>query len=359
MNWAGNDFIADIIKSSQDYAFVVFDRGGRIRFGNKGAEIILKFAEGEMEGLDICSLFTPEDVAKNVPHGELRRAVQSHRAEDERWHIRKDGTRFWAAGVMSTIKDPAGEIIGFAKMFRDKTRRKLTEDEIKISTAGMVQFSHTAAHDLQAPLRNLTMSLQMSLHHSNPDQCDDLKSAISSSIDHAKHMSALIKNLLAFSEVGEKTQVLQPANCNAVLDMAISYLGPLIEEHHAVITRDALPDILAVPTEIEQIFQNLITNAIKYRSERPPTLHINAQLNSPGWTRFTAEDNGIGIESKYAKKIFESFERLHTNEDRPGTGLGLAICKKIVEKHGGQIWVESIVGLGSKFHFTLPTIPTQ
>lgn len=166
-------------------------------------------------------------------------------------------------------------------------------------------------------------------------------------------MQALINDLLAYSRVGTRGKPFVPADCAAVLAGVLADLNVALQESGAVVTHAALPSVRADATQLMQLFQNLIANAIKFRGERPPEIRVGAERGAGEWV-FSVRDNGIGIEPQYFERVFGVFQRLHTRREYPGTGIGLAICKKIVERHGGRIWVESQPGQGSTFYFTLP-----
>ena len=182
---------------------------------------------------------------------------------------------------------------------------------------------------------------------------DDADEFIEYAVDGANRMKALITDLLAYSRVDTRSRVLEPTDCNAVLERALANLRASIEENGASVASDPLPTVDADASQLEQVFQNLVGNAIKYRGEEAPQVHISAGRDEADW-RFSVSDNGIGIEPQYAERIFVMFRRLHTSGEKEGTGIGLAICKKIVESHGGRIWVDSEPGQGSTFHFTIP-----
>jgi light-regulated signal transduction histidine kinase (bacteriophytochrome) len=172
-------------------------------------------------------------------------------------------------------------------------------------------------------------------------------------VDGASRMQQLINSLLDYSRVGTRGREFAPISCETVLDQALKSLALSIEESGAVITHDPLPTVVADDVQLTQLFQNLVSNGIRFRSEQPPEIHISSERKNGDWL-FAVRDNGIGMESQYFDRIFIIFQRLHTRAEYSGTGIGLAICKKIVERHGGRIWVESEPGKGSTFHFTLP-----
>lgn len=182
---------------------------------------------------------------------------------------------------------------------------------------------------------------------------DDAREFIDFAVDGARRMQALINDLLAYSRVGTRGAEFAPTDCNAVVDQVVADLGAAIEDERAVVTRGDLPTVLADATQLQQLLQNLIANAIKFHGERPPRVAVTAERRASEWL-FSVRDNGIGIDPEYADRIFVIFQRLHSRAEYPGTGIGLAICKKIVERHGGRIWMESTPGEGTTFCFTLP-----
>ena len=183
----------------------------------------------------------------------------------------------------------------------------------------------------------------------------DADEFIGFAVDGATRMQRLIEDLLAFSRVGTRGKDLEPTECEAVLERTLRSLGTAVEESGAQVTCDPLPTVPADDVQLAQVFQNLIGNAIKFRGQEPPRVHISAQRDGSNW-RFSVRDNGIGVDPQYNERIFVIFQRLHGREEYPGTGIGLAICRKIVERHGGRIWVESQPGQGATFYFTIPAI---
>ena len=176
---------------------------------------------------------------------------------------------------------------------------------------------------------------------------------ISFVVDGVERMESLIQDLLTYSQVANQTKNFEPVNCEKVIDKALSNLQLMIQETQAQITSDTLPTIAGDKTQLVQLFQNIIANGIKYQKEESPVIHVEAELRQKDWL-FSVKDNGIGIAPQYQKRIFQIFQRLHTRQEYSGTGIGLAICKKIVELHGGKIWVESEEGKGTSFLFTMP-----
>ena len=172
-------------------------------------------------------------------------------------------------------------------------------------------------------------------------------------VEGAKRMHTLVNDLLAYSRVGTRGEPFTPISLNGVLSAATTNLEVAIEESHAVVTHDRLPTVLGDESQLIQLFQNLLGNAIKFRSDATPMIHLGVEKTNGDW-KFSVRDNGIGIDMQYAERIFAVFQRLHAREEYPGTGIGLAVVKKIVERHRGRIWVESEPAKGSTFYFTLP-----
>ncbi|MGH7929475.1 MAG: sensor histidine kinase, partial [Candidatus Binatia bacterium] len=181
----------------------------------------------------------------------------------------------------------------------------------------------------------------------------DADDFIGFAVEGSKRMQSLIEDLLTYSRVESRGKAFAPTDCNAVLAHTLTDLKTAIAEAGATVTHDPLPTVRGDETQLRQLLQNLIGNAIKYRGENPPEIHVGSEREGENW-HFSAKDNGIGIDPKYSERVFVIFQRLHTAQDYPGTGIGLAICKKIVERHGGRMWVISEPGKGSTFNFTLP-----
>ncbi len=232
--------------------------------------------------------------------------------------------------------------------------RKRAEEELIRSNQDLQQFAYVASHDLQEPLRNVASCLQM-LEKKYKNNLDaDADQYIHYAVESAVRMKALILDLLAYSRVSAtKGKPPQRIDCEQILDQTVKNLRAAISEAGAVITHDPLPTIFADDTQLLQVFQNLIGNAIKFRRDEPPQIHVSAVRNKNEWI-FSVKDNGIGIESRHLDRIFVIFQRLHKRSQYDGTGMGLAIVKKVVERHGGRVWVESEPGVGTTFYFTIP-----
>jgi PAS domain S-box-containing protein len=229
-------------------------------------------------------------------------------------------------------------------------------EALKRSNLDLEQFGYVASHDLQEPLRAVAGFVRL-LEHRFPEKLDaKMREYIAGAAEGATRMERLITDLLTFSRLSTEGSAFTPANLAAPLNVALRNLQFSILSANATVTIDPLPTASVDESQMAQLFQNLIANALKFRSEHAPQIHIGARSEEGRWVLWV-RDNGIGIEPQYFERIFQVFQRLHTRNKYPGTGIGLAICKKIVERHGGQIWVESQPGLGSTFYFSLPGAP--
>ncbi len=226
-------------------------------------------------------------------------------------------------------------------------------EELARSNADLEQFASVAFHDLQEPLRMVSSYLQLLERRYKDELDDDAGEFIDFAVDGAERMSGLINDLLQLSRVGTRGKPPVPTDCGSLLDQALANLTLAIDESGVLVERDPLPVVPGDEGQLVQLFQNLIGNAIKFRGQEGPRVRISATEEDAWWV-FRVEDNGIGMDSKHAERIFQIFQRLHTREEYEGSGIGLALCKKIVERHGGEIWVESEIERGTTFYFTLP-----
>ena len=259
--------------------------------------------------------------------------------------------------VQIPIKDATGSKLLYVA--QDITQRKQAERQLTASNTELLksnkeleQFAYVASHDLREPLRMVTSFTQLLAQRYGDRLDDEADTIIGFAVDGAKRMETLIEDLLLYSRVGKNDKPLQIVDCNLVLQKALSNLQLLIQENNATIVVRSLPHIVGDESQLIQLFQNLIDNAITYRSQSDLLIEIDARSDRQGWL-FSVKDNGIGIDTKHGHRIFEVFQRLHPKDKYSGTGVGLAICKKIVEHHGGNIWLESELGMGSIFWLTL------
>lgn len=355
----------DLLDAAPD-AMVIIDTAGLIALINAQSARLFGYTRDEMIGQPI-ELLIPE---------RLRQRHQLHRGtflHDPRqrpmgtgldlWARRKDGSEFPVEISLGPLQTEEGTLVTAA--VRDITERKAFEQQLadyaeslKRSNRELEQFAYIASHDLRAPLRSLTGFSQL-LQKRHADKLDGEAAEFLGYITQsAKQMQSLIDDLLAFSRVSRTEQVLKVVDCEQVLLTVERQLKAVIDSRGARVTHEPLPTVLGVEHEIMQLFQNLISNGLKFQPGPDPTVHVGVRAEGAGW-HFTVTDCGIGIAPEYQDKIFLIFQRLHTTEEYEGTGVGLAICKKIVEHHGGRIWVDSEPGKGSTFHFILRSAPSN
>ncbi|HXI50311.1 MAG TPA: ATP-binding protein [Candidatus Saccharimonadales bacterium] len=348
------------------------DLCGRVSYGNRGYCERMGKPLVELLGKTDYQLFPREladkycrDDEKVVRTGEMFEDIEEHRAGD--------GKKLYVHVLKAPVRDAQGKVVGTQIIFWDVTARRLAEEALERAAAELArsnkeleQFAYVASHDLQEPLRMITSYTQLIAQRYKDKLDPDAKDFMHFAVDGALRMQRLIQGLLQYSRVGTRGKPFEPVECREALDAALANLKMAVEESNAAIHQGTLPRVMGDPLQLIQLFQNLVGNALKFRSPRAPEIHITTErrprqdaavLSVPPyeWV-ITVGDNGIGIEPQYYDRIFVIFQRLHTHEQYPGTGIGLAICRKIVERHGGQIWVESKTGESTHFHFTLPAL---
>ena len=258
-----------------------------------------------------------------------------------------------ASGEKQRLSDTQRAMLNILEdLDAEKTKVESANRELARSNAELEQFAYVASHDLQEPLRMISSYTQL-LERRYGDQLDDkAKKYMFYAVDGAVRMQRLITDLLAYSRVGSRAQPLAKTDSHVALGEAIRNLSAAIAESGAVVTNADLPMVMADRVQLAQLFQNLIGNAIKFRGSESPRVHVGVERTAEGWV-FCVRDNGIGIDARHFERIFVIFHRLHSREEYPGTGIGLALCRRIVERHGGRLWVESETGRGSAFLFSL------
>jgi len=338
-----------------EQAVIATDLEGNIIYWNHYAEVLYGWSAAEVMGRLVV------DVVPAASTKEQAAKLMSRLQVGESWSgeflvQRRDGTTFPAMVFDSPIYNEQGSLIGIVGVSVDITERKRAEEELQRSNAELQQFAYVASHDLQEPLRMVSSYTQL-LAECYQGQLDaQADKFIAFATEGATRMQQLLEDLLDYSRVSRRPQPFEPINCTTILKDVLTDLAVTMQESSAVVTANSLPTVLGDRTQLRQVLQNLISNAIKFRREEPPVVHISAEPQEDFWL-FTVRDNGIGIDPQFAERIFVLFQRLHSRQEYPGTGIGLAICKKIVERHAGRIWVESHLGEGSTFYFTLPRQP--
>ncbi len=348
------------------------DLRGRVTYGNRGYCESMGRPISELIGKSDYDLFPKELASKYLSDDE--KVIKSREMfEDIEEHSSSDGEVAFVHVLKAPVFDASGSVVGTQVIFWDVTARKLAEEalgkaaaELTRSNKELEQFAYVASHDLQEPLRMVTSYTQLIARRYKDKLDEDAKEYMRFAVDGAMRMQKLIQGLLEYSRVGTRGKPFEEVNCNEVLDDALANLKLSIEESGAAVTRDTLPNLIGDPVQLTQLIQNMIGNALKFRGTAAPEIHLGAKrqvredaaaLAAPPheWI-FSVRDNGIGIEPQYFERIFVIFQRLHTQEQYAGTGIGLAICKKIVERHGGRIWLESMPGKGTTFFFAFPAM---
>ena len=353
---AASSYSRNLIEVSLD-PLVTISAEGKITDVNTATEKITGMGREMLIGSDFSSYFTEPENARAGYQQVLTRGYVTDYPLSIR-HQAGTITDLLYNAVLYHNED--GSVAGVFAAARDITERKRAEEALKKTMADLErsnkeleQFAYVASHDLQEPLRMVASFTQL-LAKRYRDKLDaDANEFINYAVDGANRMQKMVNDLLSYSRVGHRGKSFEPTDCTGILNQALTDLNVAIDENEAVITHDALPVMMGDESQLVQLFQNLIGNGIKFRSKEAPRIHISAQESGNEWI-FTVQDNGIGIDPQYNERIFMIFQRLHEREEYPGTGIGLAICKKIVERHGGRVWVDSQPGNGSTFYFTIP-----
>lgn len=351
-----------IIDNAYD-AFIEIDINSIIIDWNVQAVNTFGWSKQEAIGRDLSETIIPhqfrEAHKQGIKHYQKsgEGPVLNKRIEIEALH--KDGRVFPVELGIFPVR--AGDTVSFCAFIHDITERKQAEkkllsltQELERSNAELQNFAYIAAHDLREPVRTILSYINL-VNEALSGKLDvDTKENIDFVVDAAKRMQQLIADLLSYARVKTHGKPFQLVDCNNIFNQVRSALKTAIEESKATITCGNLPQFMADPNQFSQLFINLITNAIKFRRENVPVeLNIAAERQSRRWV-FSIQDNGIGFDMQYADRIFQMFQRLHSMDEYQGTGMGLAVCRKIVERHGGEIWVESEPGKGTTFFFSIP-----
>ena len=327
---------------------------------NKSAERLFGYSAGEVIGQSIAILIPPE--RQDEEPKILARLRRGERVEHfQTIRMRKDGSRMNISLTVSPVKDAGGRIVGASKVARDITQLVCQEQALQAANAALQranadlqQFADSASHDLQEPLRMVATYSQLLQQRFGGQLGETGDKYIGYAVEGATRMETLLGALRMYTQLSMSEQEPQEdVDAEAILQTALFNLQVAIKDSGAFITHTALPHIRMYEFQLVQLFQNLIGNAVRYRGAESPRISIAAVRQGEEW-RFSVEDNGIGIDPQFQQQIFGIFKRLHSRSEYPGTGMGLAICKRIVERAGGRIWVESQIGKGATFYFTVP-----
>ncbi len=350
-----------LFDDSRDGIFMT-SREGALLEANKALVDMFGYTHEEMIAMDVRQLYSECSERENFRES-IERTGSVKGYEGTFW--RKDGTLIHCIVTANVRLGNDGSVDGYEGIVRDVTDEKRAEEalrnqaeELENSNLDLEHFAYIASHDLQEPLRNVTNCLQMLEEDYKNKRYDNADRYIHYAVESSVRMKALILDLLAYSRLTTRREPPGSIDCAEILERVLTNLNCAITESRAVITHDALPVVTADDTQLLQVFQNLIQNAIKFQKDEPPRIHVSAVKDKNEWI-FSIKDNGIGIESRQLDRIFEIFQRLHKRRDYDGTGIGLAVVKKAVERHGGRVWVESEPGVGSTFYFTIPEKRTR
>jgi PAS domain S-box-containing protein len=342
-------------------AIVMVDQAGRIAQLNPQMERLFGYSRDELLGEQVERLVPRPFQSEHHLHRTgfyVEPQVRAMGAGRDLFGLRKNGSEFPVEiGLGPIITDEGTFVIA---VIVDITERKQTEavarqyaEDLARSNADLEQYAYVASHDLQEPLRMVTGYCDLLQRRYKGRLDKDADDFIDFAVEGANRMRALVQDLLAYARVsGESTQTEQ-VDCNQAFERALANLKGAVKDSNALVTSSRLPAVNADASQIEQLFQNLIANSIKFRGAESPVIQLGAEGRNGSWL-FSVSDNGIGVETRHSERVFEMFQRLHRRQDYAGTGVGLAICKKIVERHGGRIWLKSQPGEGSTFYFTLP-----
>ena len=328
------------------------DARGRIIGASQGMVDLLKYSVDELVGSHWS-----EYVDKGCMDEAFKRWEDQISGESIRFDLlvrRRDGGQAWIQVNSSPMTDEQGRFTGTLGAFTNINERKRAEEELKRSNEELQQFAYVASHDLREPLRMVSSYLELlERRYSDKTLDEKAKQYIHFAVDGALRMQQMIDDILTYSRLDTRGKPFAPVDMNTALATAMSDLEAAIKESGAEIVHDALPTVEADDNQMVILLENLLSNAIKFRGDKAPKIVISARLTAGEWT-LSVSDNGIGIDPSQAGRLFQMFVRLHAGTEYGGTGIGLAICKKIVERHGGRIWVLSEPGKGSTFRFTLP-----
>lgn len=344
---------AAIVETMAEGVALVRAADGVIIYTNPRWNQMFGYADGELEGQPVSVVNAPTDRSPAETAAEIVGALAQMGAwSGEVLNVAKDGSQLWCTANVSTLEHPEHGTVWVA-IHTDITARRLAEAELRAANQELERFAYAASHDLSQPLRAVTGMLEL-LDRRSRDQLDEQSlEYLGRALAATGRMQALIANLLELSRAGRTVVAPLPVDTRRLVVETLEALGPAIEERGAQVELAGLPTVRGDASQLAQLFQNLIDNAVKFSDGEGARVRVSAGQSGSAW-RFEVEDNGIGIAPENFERIFGIFDRLHSSDQFRGTGIGLALCQRIVEAHGGEIGVESVPGRGSTFWFTLP-----
>ena len=363
-----------LLEGVKDYAICMLDPEGRVRTWNTAVPAIEGYGPEQIVGRHFSYIFSKEDRKAGKPEKCLAIAESKGRFEDEVVLVRKDGSKYWADVVITTLHDGDGEISGFSKVIRDITERKKAEEEIRKLNAELEDrvfqrtveleaankeleaFSYSVSHDLRAPLRHIDGFTEMLARNGGASLSQSNRDLLKVISDSSKQMGQLIDDLLTFSRTGRAELKLMPVEMNGFVKHTVQELAPEVGDRKVSWKIAALPTVQADPVTLRQVMVNLICNALKYSSKRPESKIEIGVKDGRRETTFFVRDNGVGFDPRYSSKLFGVFQRLHSAAEFQGTGIGLAIVRRIIARHGGKTWAEGALDKGATFYFSLPKV---
>jgi PAS domain S-box-containing protein len=362
-------FLRAVLESVQT-GIVACDETGTVTVHNRAARRVYGIEDASAQPDSWRGKFQLRDTdGELLPDAQapLARALAGERFENDEIVVAPaSGPQRIVAATGCPIVGADGARIGAVVSLHDVTERRQAAatiagkaDALERSNKELERFAYVASHDLQEPLRMVSSYTQLLARRYKGRLDQDADEFIAFAVDGAARMQRLIEDLLAYSRVTSRGKPFEATSCEEAFDRAVANLHLRIEELSGEVTRGPLPKVLADPTQVEQLFQNLIGNALKFRRrDVPPKVHLAAERDGDEW-HFSVRDNGIGIDKEYFDRVFVMFQRLHTADEYEGTGIGLTICRRIVERHGGHIWIESVPGSGTTMHFTWPASTSE
>ncbi|MDB5281607.1 MAG: cph1 [Bacteroidota bacterium] len=370
-----------MVEEVQDYAILYLNRKGIVENWNTGAEKIKGYKASEIIGKSFSNFYTQSDREDNLPQKLLQRAADTGRAVQEGWRVRKDGTLFWASVVITAVHNDKNDVIGFSKVTHDLTEKKNVEDQLKNNASLLEQknndlekmnkelqsFAYISSHDLQEPLRKIQTLISHFIDKETPNVTENGKHTLKRIQVSALRMQTLINDLLAYSRTGNAGKSYEVTDLNKMVENVKADLKEELQQKNAKIEWAHLCEVNIIPFQFSQLLHNLISNSLKFASaDRPLQIRIEshtgkgAEFNNESlsgaknYCHIRISDNGIGFDPRYSLKIFELFQRLHSNDEFTGTGIGLAIVKKIVDNHNGIITAHGELDKGASFDIYIP-----